>query len=470
MKQSALLLKILGRSKLFPVIPFFLSFFVTSCNETALGNWNFFSSKKDPSPRFNIYTSQDQKKPLFVASVDTKICEKNKEEIENQVWHIPITTIFGEFEASITAANNVALSEPLNVKVDNSVFSINNTDRIPASITKAICKNTPKDQITNVYLKEKKLDTTLKSWLQSLAPQCNYTILKNNKGWQCDLKTNSIQYSSKQLIRFKKRILRKWSRHPYLLTRRLGLTKQLISSAEYPSIQKTNTFCKVLENATEQEKPVVLRSKRLTKALCQNENRENQNKIAQLAINLATKEMQFFQKLVEKTSRLGLLQFKVPKVESPSKDLWISLQPQKDVNRNLLAFTETLNKTKTSIPNKPYNTPCWHPAFNKQPQLLETAAIMRIIDKTRTYNCSTAFKANMSKIKEYLSLSITGETEFILTNGNSKILRLPKGTYKYIARGTPVDKRAWTPTDADPQTSGLIEWTARRPRPRIKKW
>jgi hypothetical protein len=72
----------------------------------------------------------------------------------------------------------------------------------------------------------------------------------------------------------------------------------------------------------------------------------------------------------------------------------------------------------------------------------------------------------------YVKNSIASETEFPLSNGRGKVLRLPKGDYHYTIEaqsGPFVD--IYYPNNENPESStGIVSWINARPHPTITSW
>jgi hypothetical protein len=97
-------------------------------------------------------------------------------------------------------------------------------------------------------------------------------------------------------------------------------------------------------------------------------------------------------------------------------------------------------------------------------------------------------------LAKYLAESVTSDTEFLLINGEAKMLRLPTGSYSYTIHAAPdhvaeFSMAETTPQETDderdeenapvveeqsaiqgPSTTGKIQWETRRPRPIIRTW
>ena len=97
---------------------------------------------------------------------------------------------------------------------------------------------------------------------------------------------------------------------------------------------------------------------------------------------------------------------------------------------------------------------------------------LNLLAEQKEQGCVSADPEGDAGLKsgEYMSNSILGETEFLVTNGNSKILRLPKGQYSYIIHGLPDNARQWQPSESDVHSAGQIAWLDKRPHAVISVW
>ena len=91
------------------------------------------------------------------------------------------------------------------------------------------------------------------------------------------------------------------------------------------------------------------------------------------------------------------------------------------------------------------------------------------ISSSKDSKCiSNLTKPELQKLSDksdiYIRESIASETEFPITNGRSKIIRLPKGDYRYAIRQNsgPFSEEFYLPKKKI-TASGSIKWTKRRP-------
>jgi hypothetical protein len=112
--------------------------------------------------------------------------------------------------------------------------------------------------------------------------------------------------------------------------------------------------------------------------------------------------------------------------------------------------------------------------YGSEDGLVQVAMELGLIEMARAGNCTKLTpiaKRESLTFDNYVLNSITSETEFAVSNGTPKVLRLPKGEYQYTIR-IPSDRVVeGQPDDSDmPRSSGIISWKNRRPAAKIIQW
>jgi hypothetical protein len=69
----------------------------------------------------------------------------------------------------------------------------------------------------------------------------------------------------------------------------------------------------------------------------------------------------------------------------------------------------------------------------------------------------------------YLFASIASETEFPISNGRGKVLRLPVGNYSYVVKQN-LQNFQPPPSNPDQVSRGEIAWGPRKANPIVKTW
>jgi hypothetical protein len=116
---------------------------------------------------------------------------------------------------------------------------------------------------------------------------------------------------------------------------------------------------------------------------------------------------------------------------------------------------------------------CWHPLFSIDQNSMQIARYLDLTGESKGISCleqsDVKTAADAISPSTYLADSITSETEFVITNGHSKMLRLPAGSYTYEIRGH-FEALGWEPGSEDAKTKGQITWSNKRPSVTIKSW
>jgi hypothetical protein len=310
----------------------------------------------------------------------------------------------------------------------------------------------------------------IREFLESVGPDCEQITAKK-MGWFCKVASVDPESAKQELIGVRTAMIRKWSRQPYLLARRLAVGIQIANALQSDRVEKSlDTFCNIIKDNLPQEVPIVMTSKKWQNALCTKES-EFRVEAAMFGLAKTINEIDFMRQLFEATSKLGSLTIRVPKDVSPSGQFFVQLKPQADVNGNLASASLKLWKTDGTAEEP--QRPCWHPLFMETPQLMEIAINLAMAGDSTRALCDRAKPSIASEqyLESYLADSITSETEFVVSNGRAKVLRLPTGEYSYTVHALPENPDEWDDASltATPAT-GLIEWTVKKPRAIISSW
>ncbi len=310
----------------------------------------------------------------------------------------------------------------------------------------------------------------IREYLESVGPDCEQITAKK-MGWFCKVTSVDPESAKQELIGVRTAMIRKWSRQPYLLARRLAVGIQIANALQSDQVEKSlDTFCNIVRENLPQEVPIVMTSQKWQKALCTKES-EFRVEAAMFGLAKTINEIDFMRQLFEATSKLGSLTIRVPKDVSPSGQFFVQLKPQADVNGNLA--TASIKLWKTDGTAEEPQRPCWHPLFMENPQLMEIAINLSMAGDSTRALCDRANPsiATEQYLEGYLADSITSETEFVVSNGRAKVLRLPTGEYSYTVHALPENPDEWDDASltATPAT-GLIEWTVKKPRAVISSW
>ncbi len=397
-----------------------------------------------------------------------------------QTIELTLSSAFGVHVLKFEAPQQTDL--PVVASVDGLSFSLPSIRRVPADLSSRLCQFLEKGEANSAVEKPDHdlLISTLGGWLADLAPDCSFEFI-NGRGWYCSIAHADVKLASSELESIKSSMLARWSRQPYLLTRKVTLTEKLAAlSVDQDTLQQLGHFCRVADFSDVKELTWTMRSKRWRKSVC-DEPHAAKLEAARIGLAKSLQEIEHLRQLTEGTSKLGLLEVKIPRAELPTDDLQISLIPRADVAENIaLASARLWNEAHVDNKQRLASEPvparasgCWHPLYGESLELLHRAKILDLVGVNQEGRCTPVemYQEEVAfSTHQYLAESITSETEFVMTNGRSKLLRLPSGTYDYIIRDHIRDLNDWdSPPVTDP-ARGTIAWDSRRPNVSIKQW
>ena len=350
---------------------------------------------------------------------------------------------------------------------------------IPAShsqvaiMKKMLCDSDPDSELVDRFR------LVLTQLLEALAPDCKFSEL-SGEGFVCDLAALDAESALVKLSKMQKEILRKWKRQPYLFLRRLTITKQLaqllLNRSQFDEVEQ---FCSLLSLSHAKELPLVMRSPVWREGLCQSSPGDS-FRWGELGIEQATRELSFFQKLLDKSNRLGQLKVHIPRSLHQTKELWVQIKPDQDVAEQVLDTALSMSPFKISENDASLQleelslkagTSCWNPLYHNDYKSLSLANLM-LMSGNRPTRCYLQDQNSAHSVSHtsYLYEGIIGETSFVVDNGRYKILHLPMGTYRYTIVNLPPSSKRWAPLKLKDQSKGAFAWSTSRPRPQIKTW
>jgi hypothetical protein len=429
-----------------------------------------------------VYSAKSEKSVLF--EIEDSACRAVTKSHETN-FRIRLKSFFGTHLAKVKTST---LSLRVEAEVEGQkLFFI--TSGNPKEFIGAVCETVllDPDSAAELNLPQKKIDHDFQivvfEWLSHIAPACEIEVNAEN-GFDCQLARTDPIHAQRQLMGVQSTMIRRWSRQPYLLSRRLAIAFQLSQILQKPRLtDELKSFCQIIATSLPEELPLALRPQRVRNVLC-DEDSKNREQAALFALAGAVEEIEFLRIISEKTSRLGYLKVSVPRADIPSKNIWVSIKPDVDVAKhigeqaaNLWSKNETTNTDDDSQENEDLTMlpkACWHPAFSESSAILQLARHLNLSGDDPEVICADSPASQDHAIyqpERYFSDSITSETEFIVSNGRAKMLRLPKGQYVYSLQSLPLDPQNWDDVSAgEPQSQGTISWTKRRPYPVIKSW
>ncbi len=339
-----------------------------------------------------------------------------------------------------------------------------------------------------------------------IVPDCK-SVTFDSKFAQCHLEQMLPQPALVKTEEFQKAMIRKWSRQPYILARRTGVVSALARSAiSLNNDEGYAKFCKVLQFSLPEELPVVMTSRRWQNALCSGQA-NIRREAALYGLSKGVQELSMLRELYEETSREGMLSVKIPldtipgrAVETRRQPLRVTIAPDADVSKKLVDEARQylgrpevdeqpkhLTRGKRSsrfrarqervLPKQQIEAlaaarsdMCWHPVFGESWDLLRVADGMKLTGDGFNFDCGFIYeregaaKRELASLSKYLLQSLSSETEFVMDNGQSKLLRLPEGTYQYtvhVLPANPLDSEE-IDDDSSPKSTGELGWGTSR--------
>ena len=394
------------------------------------------------------------------------------------------TTILGAIEGVNIQFTGGALTENIKEQLCMQVQADGGAVTIPTSIA-----NTLKSAI--------ELDLAI------LVPDCR-TVEIGTEGWTCGLASLMPQSAIIAVEDFQHAMIRRWSRQPYVLARRAGVTMSLAKAATNLS-QEANIhkFCKLLQFSLPEELPLVMTSARWQKWLCDG-NESQRRDAAYHGLAKAVDELSMIRQLYENTSKVGMFSIKIPAAEIPGNvmigllPLRVTVTPDAEVTDRLIEVAEsmlgrprmesrkpnrrTASLSKTILPLLEHRRPqCWHPMFGDSAALMRVADGMRLTgdgfkgecksDAAQTSGRAAPHGEAVDPLAKYLMQSLASETEFVMDNGQTKLLRLPEGQYQYTVQvlpQNPVDTEE-SVEDSAVVSQGQLSWGNTRGHT-IRQW
>jgi len=366
-----------------------------------------------------------------------------------------ITTAFGTTPIQVDLRGNGA-GETARIQVEAARLDFADSAPVKTRLYQLACAAL-KQGGAPAFVADTPLIDQAREWIGQTAPDCQ-KISAAVHGWNCALPSVEPESARQELAGIRTTMIRRWSRQPYLLARRLALGASLADALSAKNVgEKLDTFCRIVKASLPIELPATLKSKRWQEAVCA-KNVPNRIEAATFGLAKTVAEVDFMRELFERTSRLGFLTLRIPPSQTPSRDILVSLTPESDVSDNLIRETTLLaadSEGEESTTEPPHV--CWHPVYAEAPKLFELARLVGLAGDAPAVACEEVKPVKGTKVaaERYFAESITSETEFVVTNGRSKTLRLPVGRYNYTLRPLPANPDEWDDASSQqPQTTG----------------
>lgn len=236
--------------------------------------------------------------------------------------------------------------------------------------------------------------------------------------------TPSINTQLSDIKTLNKKFITRWKRIPYLISRRLELTRLLGKALNSDSLV---SFCKILEFSSKEELPLSMQGN-AREQLCSGQDAKLVGKVM---LDGSIGELQALHKLSIETSKTGVLSVKIPNYGS--SEFLLKLAPKPSTKEAILV---SLPVQKDQIRK---TASCFHPLYVSWEQKAKLVGLGLIAIK-KVVSCAkqvTSAQQETYDLAGYISKSLSGETEFIVGNGRGKVLRLPKGEYSYELHRSP---------------------------------
>ena len=358
-----------------------------------------------------------------------------------------------------------------NTQTDQIIVKIDNVHKFDISWDEnnlaKMCAKAEDDKV--VYRDQESMESIVAAIFEKVAPACHIKFSMTN-GWQCSLSPSKTSITKDQISSIRKEVIR-GSRQPYSLSRKIALTEQLWSALQSGSKVdlSLNRYCKVLKFSDINEKPLSLGSRYTVDSICDSNN-INRVDAANVVLRYAIEEINILKELYRNFSKIGLFQIKVPSQEAPSKDLWVSVVPSDPIDTRIEALKEATAGIKKVSHSK---TTCWNPVFSdSNDSIIEIAALLGFMSESNSEFCrslSTISTSELNETADYLFQALSSETEFVVSNGNAKLIRIPKGSYRYV-----IQRHSKLPESIKiaqtKNTQGDFLWSRKRPNVIIRKW
>jgi len=403
-----------------------------------------------------VYIQDANQKEAYVGEFDRTTCVDGLPTL----WVTSFNSLFGQhhFDFDFTAIADHK-SNSVNIKAGQEHFQVL-ADAYPKAIAgQGLCDLPFRTDSTHLPANSE-AGKELMSLLAAVAPDCLFQTDKDGK-LECAIGHANEQSIRSRLDQLTKNMSTKWNHQPYLLIRRLTLTKQLLeASVQNDDLKSVHKFCRILEFSLPNELPLSFRSKTWQTKVCHDKKMDND--LVLVGLDHAVREIESLANRIEDTSLIGTFTLAVPRDKSPVKEYWITLQP---LDLPILVKSE----------NPILNACVWHPLFADQVDKALIAMDLGQILSTSNKSFCTPIP-DLTKAKKdsdnYIRTSIASEMEFPIVNGQSKQLRLPTGDYKFSITqlNGPFSEEMFTTEEIIPISIGQVSWKTNRPHLIIKNW
>ncbi|MBC7659748.1 MAG: hypothetical protein H7249_08570 [Chitinophagaceae bacterium] len=402
-----------------------------------------------------VYLQDANQKEVYFGDFDRTTCVDGLP----TVWASSFSSVFGDhrFDIDFTSlADHKA--NVIGVKTGQERFQVQ-TDAYPKAIaTQGLCDLPFRTDSTHLPAGSE-AGKELMSILKTVAPDCSFGTDKDGH-LECGIQHGSAPELRGRLETLTKNMSTKWNHQPYLLIRRLTLTRQLLeASQQNDDLKAIHKFCRITEFSLPHELPLSFRSLNWQSKVCRDKNPNKD--LMMIGLDQSVREIEALARRIEDTSLIGTFTLAVPFDKSPVKEYWITLQP---MDLPVLAKSDSPN-TSTCV---------WHPIFADQmDKTIIAVELGQLASPSKKSFCTPVpdLAKNVKAADHYIRASIASEMEFPIVNGQSRQLRLPTGDYKFSITqlNGPFSEEMFTTEEIIPISIGQISWKT-KPHLVIKSW
>ena len=314
------------------------------------------------------------------------------------------------------------------------------------------------------------LMTLLGDWVAEIVPDCQFRALPG-EGWECRLNETGPALAGEQLRVMSRNILRQWKRQPYIFSRRVALSQQLVTLLNNGhQEEEVARFCSLLSWSIPKEIPLVMRLESWQNSFCRGSGDEVQY-WGQVALELSLKELAFLKTLADRSNHTRSLLVRVPRSDIQSRELKVHLEPGDDVPDLLMAKALELIGEPSGDASQPQSS-YWHPMFNDKDHKFKPVASLLGLSRFPAKAVMTESDgAGAVMASKYFFESLMGEADFVVGNGRYKVLHLPEGSYRYKLYDLERSTQPWEEESKSLRMSqGSLSWQRSGSNPSIKKW
>ncbi len=375
--------------------------------------------------------------------IGAKSCLKGLQEFE-----FSLLSPYGSHKVKLSTPSNTSLTGSSVLSLDEQKFLLTDWELLSSATKKLICQAPSVKSHTLPHNQE--LSTHLLSKLQTIVPMCHFSFYENSL--RCSMKQTDYNDLNTTIQSFEKKLFRLKPRHPYVLARRIAITRKLFQAVSSQFPLDIDDICRIVSLSSKEELPLPLRSK-IWLTSCQQQSNTTKDQFLHTTLTEAIGEASYLLSAFQDTST-GVLTVRIPLSQVNYRNFWVRLTPQK-----IDKFSAADDKC------------FWHPLYPAA--TLEKYVYAQIFQDKLKNSCVEIAEPitaeNIHQIlQRYIGQSISSETEFPISNGRGKVLTLPPGSYKYELRINRAPFAA--PLQLPPPqqlTEGTLRWRSPRAYPVI---